>query len=235
MISLIKLYFRKDWPTIVTWVGILLVITLALSIIQMAGAGTIKVDIFGVGMLLGLIIPLAVLPRGKHGEGKCLSRLPMARYRIFLVQFIYGILVALAFMLLLKVGEDVIRGIVALSGYNVGPSSLLSATAWMDEIRGFARVYPAFVFLVAVVRWLEKWMNRDHALALVVLVPFVLLMIFLALMAVAKVSTITDGPSLMSRVVDWTIRYRETIGTVIYLIMLAGPLFIYRVRHFKSF
>ncbi len=235
MISLIKLYLRKDWPTIVTYVGILLVLTLVLCLLQMLGTQVITVDIFGVGTLLGLIVPLAVMRRGKHGEGKCLSRLPMARYRIFLVQFIYGILAALMFMLLLRIGLEAIRGIVALSGYNVSPSALLSGSDWVSELRSFSLTYPVFVFLVAVVRWLEKWMNRDHALALAVLIPMVILLLTIIVPAVAKIHTAAEGPGIVSHLMDWAIRYREAIRVVIYAVLLGGSLLIYRVRHFKSF
>ncbi len=235
MISLIHLYLRKDWPTIVTYVGILLVITLALSLVQMMGTQVITVNIFGVGTLLGLIIPLAVMRRGKHGEGKCLSRLPMARYRIFLVQFIYGIMAALAFMFLLRIGIEAIRGIVALSGYGVSPSVLLSGSDWMGDIRSFSRAYPVFVFLVAFVRWLEKWMNRDQALALAVLIPLIILFLMIIVPAVAQIHTAAEGPGIVSYLMDWAIRYRQVILVTIYVLLLGGSLVMYRVRHFKSF
>ena len=234
MLTLIHLHFRKDLVVLTTWVGIVLVISLAGAVLQMAGSGVISVGHIVPGWLLGFIIPVVVFARGKHGEGKCISRMPVHRWIVFAAQFIYGILAVLAFFLMLYVGLELVRGLVVASGNEVSPSVLLDGSRWANELGSFAFSYPIMVFIIALVRYLQKWMSREHAMALIVVVPLVILIGIPVLIGIFRQDAVA-GANTFSPVFDWLMRNREPISYVIKVMLIAGSLFLFRIRRFRSF
>jgi len=234
MITLIKLHFRKDILLLSTWVGIVLVLSLAGAVIQMAGSGPINVGHIVPGWLLGIVIPVAVFARGKHGEGKCISRMPLHRWVVFTAQFIYGILAAILFFLMLYLGLEVVRGLVVVSGNEVSQSVLLDGARWMNELGSFFYTYPLITFIIALVRYLQKWMSREHAMALIVIVPLLILIVIPFLVALFKQDAV-EGPRFIGRIIDWTIRHREAVSHAVKVMLIAGSFFLFRIRRFRSF
>lgn len=235
MINIVKLHLRNKLHTLTLLVLIFLTITLLLVSLQLTlgKAGSISSGMIFLGGWFGFLGPLFVLTRGKNGEGKFLSRLPMSRYEVFLGKVFFLIIAYLLVTVCLCSGNWIIAGLVALLSNSVSISGIPDSHAILSDLTTFFKIMPTFLFLAALVLWLQKWIRSNTARSLVVLA---IVVVFGLIPLIAVLSSTHHTLAISSSDIA---NYLNTYGTplivAVNLVLFFGAMALYRLRHFRNF
>ncbi|NOY23092.1 MAG: hypothetical protein GXO70_06245 [Acidobacteria bacterium] len=235
MINIVKLHLKNKLHSLTLIVLIFLAIALLLVTLQLTlvKGGTVKSGMIFLGTWFGFLGPLIVLGRGKNGDGKFLSRLPMSRYKVFMGKVVYLILAYFLVTALLCAGNWVISGLVTLLSKSINLSGVPDSHAIIKDATTFFKTIPMFLFLAALSLWLQKLISSNQANGLVVL-GLVLAFGLIPLITVLTIHNHTITISLNN-----IANYLKTYGTQfivgVNLLLFFGAMGLYRLRHFRNF
>lgn len=234
MVSLLKMHFSKYYKTVLVVSGVLLVIILFFSTMQiLVNKDLIMFKAVEMGGFLSLI-GIFVFIRGKNGEGKFLSRLPVSSYEVYFSKFITGLMFYVLVFLIFNISVEVVGGFLKLVGYKTLFSSSLGLSEFYRDATSFTKGYLWLVFLVSLVLFLERWMSSGQAIGLIILVPLVILMGIPAMFKLFDINV-----QILVRTFEPMVDFMKTYGSQLkiffYLVLLTSSVFLYRLRNFKSF
>ncbi len=235
MIEIAKLHFKNKQHALILVVTVFLIITTLLTTLQIALGNTrhIKISMITLGGIVGLIGPFLALSRGRNGEGKFLSRLPVSRYKVFFGKVLFLIIFYVILTLSLFVGTWVIAGIVKLLGSPIHIADTPTLETLLRDGIKFIKTMPFFLFLGALSLWLQKWAKSNQANLLVVLglvVVFGLIPLITVLTLQHHSLTISSG-----EMTAYLNAYGTPVIVTINLILFFAAMGLYRLRHFRIF
>ena len=235
MINIVKLHLRNKLHSLTLLVLIFLTITLLLVSLQLTlgSTGTIRSGMIFLGGWFGFLGPLFVLTRGKNGEGNFLSRLPMSRYEVFLGKVIFLIIAYLLVTACLCAGNWIIAGLVALLSNSANLSGMPDSHAILSDVVKFFKIMPLFLFLAALVLWLQKWIRSNAARSIVILG---IVLVFGLIPLITALSVEHHTLTISSRdIVNYLNAYGTPLIVAVNLVLFFGAMALYRLRHFRNF
>jgi len=240
MIEIMKLHFRNKQYELVSIILILLSIILIGVTIQLISwnigmhqTNTIKILMFYVGPWLGVLGGLFVLTRGKNGEGKFLSRLPIPQYEVFMGKVIFLLIGYVAITTALFSAIWLIVSAVKLLYPSLQLSGIPTLHAIGHDAMNFVKIAPPFLFLAALGLWLQKWFSSDNSrnlLILGILVIFVVIPTAMAFLSPNHSFVLTN-----STIVAFIDRFHVLFLVGLELALFFGAMGLYRLRHFRNF
>ncbi|PJB79615.1 MAG: hypothetical protein CO090_05045 [Acidobacteria bacterium CG_4_9_14_3_um_filter_49_7] len=235
MIDIIKLHLRNKAHSLALLVLVFLTITLLLVTLRLTlpRSGSVKSGMIFLGSWFGFLGPLLVLARGKNGEGKFLSRLPLSRFKIFLGKVTFLIFAYVLVTGLLCAGNWIISGLVKLFSNSVSLSGVPNGQAILNDAITFFKTIPFFLFLAALSLWLQKRISSNSANGLVVLG----LVLIFGLIPFFTILTIQHHSFTISStgVVNFLKSYGTLFVTTLNLALFFAAMGLYRLRHFRNF
>ncbi len=240
MIELIKLHFKNKQHSLIQITLILLSIMLLGVAIQLISwkmghldTNTIKIPMFLMGPWIGTLGGLFVLARGRNGEGKFLSRLPMTKYEVFLGKVIFLAILYAVLAATLFSAAWLIAGIVKLLYPSLHFSGIPTFQGLGQDSLSFLKLTAPFLFLAALGFWLQKWFSSDTARNLLVLG-------ILAITIAIPILTMLLSPNHFLILTNNSIarffeRFHGPLLAGLDLALFFGAMGLYRLRHFRNF
>ncbi len=237
IISLFKIHINRYINTILGLSGLMIVLMLVSVSIQVyANNPVIVFGVEGMGILFALLA-LVIFTRGRNGEGKFLSRLPVSHLQVFGVKLIVGVLVFLSIMALFLTVAAVIVGLLKIVGYQVTADRLFDVSVLAKTFVHFFKGYLWYMFLVCLVLFLERWMSAGEAIGMVIIVPILLMILFPLLFKMLNININfeTLDYSFIKSIFQFIKANKDILVTIFYILLTALSSSLYRLRGFKSF
>lgn len=233
-ISLFKLHMNRHYKTGIIIMGIFLLIAVFAITIQIVfNNSPIIYQVVAIGKIMAFG-GIFIFIRGRNGDGKFLSRLPISSLDVFIVKFITGIILYLAVFVGVNVLSEIIAFMLKIVEYKVSMSTMLSWSAFTSDFYTFFKIYLFFVFLVSLISFLERWMSAGEAIGLILVVPIVLSLLIPMVFKLFDINLHIDSNVLM-KVKDIMKSYGTFIKVFSYLMFIGLGAFMFRLRNFKSF
>ncbi len=240
IIEVMKLHFKNKQHSIIQFTMIFIAIVLLGVTIQLISwktghldTNTIKIPMLYVGSWLGALGGLFVLTRGRNGEGKFLSRLPVSKHTVFIGKVLFLITVYIAITAALFSMAWLSAGFVKL----LYPSLHLAKLPALHEIYrdalSFLRAMPPFLFLAALGLWLQKWLGSDTVRMLIILG---ILTIIIGIPSITAFF-FPNHPLILksSSIIAFFNRFQIFLSVGLELLLFFGAMALYRLRHFRNF
>jgi hypothetical protein len=237
IISLFKLHINKYYGTALGLAGVMLVLMLITVSVQVySNNQPIDFGIRGFGPMFSLLA-LVVFARGKNGEGKFLSRLPVSKFQVFFTKLVIGVLIFISVIALFLSGAAVVSGLLKLAGYHVAFDRLFDIATLGKIFVHFFKGYLWYMFLVCLVLFLERWMSAGEAVGLIIVVPILLMMFFPLVFKMLNINIDFDNLNydFIKSAFQFVKANKNIMTIVFYAVLTVVSSFLFRLRRFKSF
>ncbi|NOZ13055.1 MAG: hypothetical protein GXO69_05335 [Acidobacteria bacterium] len=235
MFEIIKLHLtnKQHATTMLLLVFFAIILLLTTGQLVLGKSGTIHLQMFYLGKFLGFLGPLFVLSRGRNGEGKFFSRLPLSRFEVFFGKLIYLMIVYLIITLVLCAGIWTIAGVLKLISPSLQFTGMPTFHSLFQDAAAFIKTMPLFLLLAALSLWLQKWTSSNMANLLVVLG---VLFVFGLLPVVTALSLQHYSITIpFNDITDFLNTYKTPLITAMELGLFFGAMGLYRLRHFRNY
>jgi len=237
IIALLKIHINRYYKTALMFIGGLVVILLfAVSVQVYSNSQQIKFSIEPFAPLFALLAFL-IFSRGKTGDGKFLSRLPVAKWHVYVTKLITGIVFYTFVIGVFLILAFVISGLLKIAGYQVAFNNMYNIDLLTKMLFVFVKGYLWYGFIVCLVLFLERWMSAREAIGLIILAPIVLMVIFPFIFKFLNFNIDFNAIdfSFLKAFADFVKMHKQVMLVVFYMTLTVLSGLLYRLRGFKSF